>query len=208
MQQALFSPWVRYRSSRPGDRVRILTRSPVGHYRVPLYLRGKAGTVEAVIEPPGIDNEEEAYGRNAGIEAPLLPRRHSDDRDLGGLRRLAAGRPAHRGVRDLAGEDLSHEPHETTTTTTIIRMTRSASRSAPGYYEIMETAVRELLIEKRLIGPDEIRRQIEVLDLRTPALGARSWRAPGSIRRSRPACSPTAGPPARSSASVSTTTPA
>ena len=28
----------------------------------------------------------------------------------------------------------------------------------PGYYEIMETAVRELLIEKRLIGPDEIRR--------------------------------------------------
>ena len=50
----------------PGDPVRILTRSPVGHYRVPIYLRGKSGTVEAVIEPPGIDNEEEAYGRNAG----------------------------------------------------------------------------------------------------------------------------------------------
>src|SRR3954453_16859847 len=49
----------------------------------------------------------------------------------------------------------------------------------PGYYEIMETAVRELLVEKRLIGPDEIRRQIEVLDSRTPALGAkveaRAW---------------------------------
>ncbi len=43
----------------------------------------------------------------------------------------------------------------------------------PGYYEIMETAVRELLIEKRMIGADEIRRQIEVLDSRTPALGAR-----------------------------------
>lgn len=50
----------------PGDRVRIGTRSPVGHYRVPTYLRGKIGSVEAVIEPPGIDNEEEAYGRNAG----------------------------------------------------------------------------------------------------------------------------------------------
>jgi hypothetical protein len=50
----------------PGDSVRILTRSPVGHYRVPLYLRGKTGTVQAVIEPAGIDNEEEAYGRNAG----------------------------------------------------------------------------------------------------------------------------------------------
>jgi nitrile hydratase alpha subunit len=49
----------------------------------------------------------------------------------------------------------------------------------PGYYDIMETAIRELLIERHLIGPDEIRRQIEVLDSRTPALGAkvvaRAW---------------------------------
>jgi nitrile hydratase alpha subunit len=41
-----------------------------------------------------------------------------------------------------------------------------------GYYEVMETAMRELLIGKQLIGPEEIRRQIEVLDSRTPALGA------------------------------------
>jgi nitrile hydratase alpha subunit len=49
----------------------------------------------------------------------------------------------------------------------------------PHYYEIMEIAVRELLTERKLIGPDEIRRQIEVLDSRTPALGAkvvaRAW---------------------------------
>jgi nitrile hydratase alpha subunit len=49
----------------------------------------------------------------------------------------------------------------------------------PGYYEIMETAIRELLVERKLIGADEIRRQIEVLDSRTPALGAkvvaRAW---------------------------------
>ena len=49
-----------------GDPVRVSERYPVGHYRVPLYLRGKTGTVEQVIEPLGIDNEEEAYGRNAG----------------------------------------------------------------------------------------------------------------------------------------------
>ena len=42
-----------------------------------------------------------------------------------------------------------------------------------GYYETLETALRELLIEKKLIGPGEIRRQIEVLDSRNPALGAR-----------------------------------
>ena len=51
----------------PGDRVGILCRSPIGHYRVPTYLRGRKGLVEAVIEPAGIDNEEEAYGRNAGM---------------------------------------------------------------------------------------------------------------------------------------------
>src|SRR5580692_2649107 len=58
--------------------------------------------------------------------------------------------------------------------------------AAPPYggdYEVMETAVRELLIEKKLIGPGEIRRQIEVLDSRAPALGAkvvaRAWVDPG-----------------------------
>lgn len=51
-----------------------------------------------------------------------------------------------------------------------------------GDYEIMETAVRELLVEKKLFGPGEIRRQIEVLDSRSPALGAkvvaRAWNDP------------------------------
>ena len=49
----------------------------------------------------------------------------------------------------------------------------------PGYYDVMETAVRELLIEKGYFGAADIRRQIEVLDSRTPALGAqivaRAW---------------------------------
>ena len=49
-----------------GDHVAVMTRSPVGHYRVPTYLRGKTGVVKAVIEPTAVDNEEEAYGRNAG----------------------------------------------------------------------------------------------------------------------------------------------
>jgi nitrile hydratase len=55
--------------------------------------------------------------------------------------------------------------------------------AAPGYYEVMETAVRELLIEKQVIGRGEIRRQIEVIDSRTPALGAKvvahAWADPG-----------------------------
>jgi nitrile hydratase subunit beta len=49
-----------------GDLVRVLDRSPIGHYRVPIYLRGKIGTVEAVIKPPGVNNEDEGFGRNVG----------------------------------------------------------------------------------------------------------------------------------------------
>lgn len=41
------------------------------------------------------------------------------------------------------------------------------------FFDIMETAVRELLIEKQYITAADIRRQIELLDSRNPALGAR-----------------------------------
>lgn len=51
---------------RVGDAVRILARAPVGHYRVPIYLRGKAAVIEKIIAPTAVDNEEEAFGRNAG----------------------------------------------------------------------------------------------------------------------------------------------
>lgn len=48
------------------DLVRVASRSPIGHYRVPTYLRGCIGKVVRVIKPVMIDNEEEGYGRNAG----------------------------------------------------------------------------------------------------------------------------------------------
>ena len=50
----------------PGDEVRIITRFPIGHYRAPNYIRGKKATVERVIEPAAVNNEEEGFGRNAG----------------------------------------------------------------------------------------------------------------------------------------------
>lgn len=37
-----------------GDRVKIAVRLPIGHYRVPRYIRGKRGVVEAVIEPAAV----------------------------------------------------------------------------------------------------------------------------------------------------------
>ena len=57
----------------------------------------------------------------------------------------------------MSGTDHDHDHHHAHAET--------ASAGRPGYYDMMETAVRELLVEKKLIGPDEIRRQIEVLEL-------------------------------------------
>jgi nitrile hydratase len=52
----------------------------------------------------------------------------------------------------------------------------------PGYFGMLESALEELLIERRLIAAGEIRAQIDVLDSRTPALGAkvvaRAWTDP------------------------------
>jgi hypothetical protein len=50
----------------PGDRVLISARFPIGHYRVPRYVRGKAAVVKDVITR-AVDNEEEGFGRNAGL---------------------------------------------------------------------------------------------------------------------------------------------
>ncbi len=52
----------------PGNRVRISIRFPVGHYRVPRYIRGKNAMVEAVIRPRAVSNEEEGFGLNAGLK--------------------------------------------------------------------------------------------------------------------------------------------
>jgi nitrile hydratase len=49
-----------------GDSVTISVRFPIGHYRVPHYIRGKRAVVETVIEPRAVNNEEEGFGLNAG----------------------------------------------------------------------------------------------------------------------------------------------
>ncbi|MES2425349.1 MAG: nitrile hydratase subunit alpha [Bacteroidota bacterium] len=57
----------------------------------------------------------------------------------------------------------------------------------PGYYEILEISIRELMIEKGLIKPDDVRKQIELLDSRSPVLGqklvVRAWLDPEFRKR-------------------------
>jgi nitrile hydratase len=56
-----------------------------------------------------------------------------------------------------------------------------------GHYELMVHAIKELLIEKGVIKPEDIRRTLEFMDTRTPALGAKviakAWADPAYKRR-------------------------
>jgi nitrile hydratase subunit alpha len=65
--------------------------------------------------------------------------------------------------------DHAHSPHPT----------RPDQDDKLTYYQVMEVAVRELLIDKGILTPDQIRRQVEDMDSRTPARGAavvaRAW---------------------------------
>ena len=60
--------------------------------------------------------------------------------------------------------------------------TRPDDAGPHSYYETLEIAVRELLIEKGIVTADAVRRQVEQMDSRTPALGsrvvARAWTDP------------------------------
>lgn len=52
--------------------------------------------------------------------------------------------------------------------------TPPADQDGPlSHYQIMETALRELLIEKGIVTPDEVRATVEAMDARSPAAGAR-----------------------------------
>ncbi|MGW5496662.1 nitrile hydratase subunit alpha [Streptomyces olivaceoviridis] len=57
----------------------------------------------------------------------------------------------------------------------------------PDYFDILQQAIRELLVEKGLISADEVRAMVETLDAHRPALGsalvARAWTDPAFKER-------------------------
>lgn len=64
---------------------------------------------------------------------------------------------------------------------------RTPDTEETSYYELMAAAMRELLIEKGVVTAEEVRKQVEFMDSRTPALGAqiiaRAWADPAYKKR-------------------------
>ena len=66
-----------------------------------------------------------------------------------------------------------HDHHDHDDKTPLRHPIRADQDDTLTYWRAMEIAVRGLLIEKGLVTADEIRRQVEDMDLRTPLQGAR-----------------------------------
>ena len=56
---------------------------------------------------------------------------------------------------------------------------------------LRSVAIESLLAEKGLLTPDQVQQQVNRMDARTPADGARVVARPGPILISKPACSAT-----------------
>lgn len=78
---------------------------------------------------------------------------------------------------DLDAHDHEHHPHETS----------PDSAELHGHYQLMATALRELLLEKGLFSAADLREAVERMDARSPALGARvvarAWVDPAFKKR-------------------------
>ncbi|MEU1369213.1 nitrile hydratase subunit alpha [Streptomyces sp. NPDC005803] len=61
------------------------------------------------------------------------------------------------------------------------------SAGEPDYFDVLQQAIRELLVDKGLISADEVRAMVETLDAHRPALGsalvARAWTDPAFKER-------------------------
>jgi hypothetical protein len=54
-----------------GEKIRIVSNKfPIGHYRTPMYIRGKVGRIERVLDR-FLNPEEEGYGENEGPKVQL-----------------------------------------------------------------------------------------------------------------------------------------
>lgn len=73
-------------------------------------------------------------------------------------------------VEDERGGHTNEHGHSHTHDREVAPENRDVNET--GHYELMATAIRELLIEKGVVTPEEIRAQLEFMDSRGPALGA------------------------------------
>ena len=187
----------------PGDRVAVRRSESPGHIRTPHYVRGRVGVVERVCGPFA-NPEELAYGRDGLPAAAALPRPVPPGGPLARLQRAAGRQRRGRDLRTLAGAGLSREEHPMhdehdhdhdarSSTTTHAHPKQPDVEDLPvTESQRLETAVRELLIEKGIfsgVRPPPDARDDRLLDARPrrppggAGLGRPGVQGPAAVRR-------------------------
>ncbi len=132
-----------------GNAANVALRYPIGHYRVPMYMRGKQVKILRVLGLY-INPEEEAFGRNAGskIWSYLVT---IQQKELW---------PEYQGHKNDRLEIEIFEPWLENLKLKIMSNNHAHTHDdhapiihdeTPGYYEILEISIREFLIEKGLM---------------------------------------------------------
>src|SRR5690606_26474710 len=129
--------------------------------------RLRRASMRRVPESRGARLQSRRVACSAALPGPLQA-----TRNLAGLCRPRARYDRRRDLSALArGGAMSHEHHAHGPGGAHEHLPDAEERI--GYYQTMEIAVRELLIEKGIITPADVRMAVEAMDARTPAQGAR-----------------------------------
>jgi hypothetical protein len=134
-----------------GDQVRIRALETLGHSRVPAYARGRTGAVERVL-PGFVIPEDEAWGRLDGpgrSSTGSACTRPKCGLDTGGPRRTAWSLRS-----SNTGSNRPRRPrHERSPSRRQLSHPRAGDYDeAPGEFEILKAAVRELAIARGLFS--------------------------------------------------------
>ncbi len=188
---------------KPGDAVRIGDRDALGHCRTPWYLRGKTGVIGEILGTFR-DPARLAYHKPGYPAQVLYKVRLRANRVVARLCGSANRQPRSRHLRALArtpdrdecrmSHDHEHDHEHDHDHDHDHAHDHGHAPPQPDHdagpmsgYELLEEALRSLLIEKKLLSEAEIAAQIDTMDSRSPALGAkvvaRAWTDPAFKQR-------------------------
>lgn len=163
---------------RPHDRVKVRIDSPPGHFRTPAYIQGKTGRIAALC---GVfPNPESLAYHGSGLPKQPLYRVEFEQREVWAEYPGPAGdkllvdiyqhwldpvNAQETAMNELHGASDPHSGHEA--------HPGVEADTGPGYYALRARAMEDLLVARGYCTREEVQREVDLMDARSPSDGAR-----------------------------------